>query len=74
MVLLISAEGKKWGSHYHHTGNGGKMWGKMFMCECNKRGERDCPHLNETPDKLTNPKKVIPNPNVDKFFRKQKCG
>jgi len=51
-----------------------KCGGKCLCVNVTKGGERDCPHLNETPDKLTNPKKVIPNPNVDKFFRKQKCG
>ena len=62
MVLLIASEGKKWGLHYHHTGNGGKKWEKMFSYVLYNMGERDCPPYEPPSDILSNQKKVIPNP------------
>jgi hypothetical protein len=61
MVLLIASEGKKWGLHYHHTGNGGKKWEKMFRYVGVKVGRGDCPPCDPSSDILSNQKKVIPN-------------
>ena len=37
-----SSARKKWGFHYHYTGNGGKMWGKVLVCGGVKTPQREC--------------------------------
>jgi len=39
MVLLISAEGKKWSLRIREGEYGGKKWEKMFICVGVKCGE-----------------------------------
>ena len=41
-----SSARKKWGFHYCYTGNGGKMWGKMFICGGVKTCRGDCAVAN----------------------------
>jgi len=68
MVLLIASEGKKWGLHYHHTGNGGKKWEKMFSYVGVNVGKGDCPPYEPPSDILTKSKKSYPQPYVDNFI------
>jgi len=59
MVFLLSAEGKKWSLRYLYTQIGGKRWEKVLLCVTPNIRRGDYPHRNESPDKLTKPKKWV---------------